>query len=93
MSLDLANISRYRKTKSKNIFDILVNIKGGGIVSQVDAIRHGISKALLKYDEGFHLVLKQSGFLTRDSRKKERKTRQASRDRCVRKNMADTWRC
>jgi small subunit ribosomal protein S9 len=60
-------------TKTQSIFDILVNIRGGGLVAQADAIRHGISRALLKYDEGFHLILKQAGFLTRDSRKKERK--------------------
>jgi len=60
-------------TKTQTIFDILVNIKGGGINGQADAVRHGISRALLKYDEGFHLILKQAGFLTRDSRKKERK--------------------
>jgi small subunit ribosomal protein S9 len=60
-------------TKTQTIFDILVNIKGGGLNGQADAIRHGISRALLKYDEGFHLILKQAGFLTRDSRKKERK--------------------
>jgi small subunit ribosomal protein S9 len=60
-------------TKTQTIFDILVNIKGGGASGQADAIRHGISRALLKYDEGFHLILKQAGFLTRDSRKKERK--------------------
>ena len=60
-------------TKTQNIFDILVNVKGGGLNGQCDAIRHGISRALLKYDDGFHLILKQAGFLTRDSRKKERK--------------------
>jgi len=60
-------------TKTQNIFDILVNINGGGIFGQADAIKHGISRALLKYDDGFHLILKQAGLLTRDSRKKERK--------------------
>jgi small subunit ribosomal protein S9 len=60
-------------TKSQNVFDILVKVLGGGINSQADAVRHGLSKALLKYDDGFHLILKQAGFLTRDSRKKERK--------------------
>jgi small subunit ribosomal protein S9 len=60
-------------TKTQGVLDILVNIRGGGFSSQPDAIRHGISRALLKYDEGFHLILKQAGFLTRDARKKERK--------------------
>jgi len=60
-------------TKTHNIFDIIVNVKGGGLSGQADAVRHGISRALLKYDEGFHLILKQAGFLTRDARIKERK--------------------
>ncbi len=54
-------------------FDIYVNVKGGGISGQAGAIRHGISKALVDVDAGLREVLKKAGFLTRDSRMKERK--------------------
>lgn len=54
-------------------FDISVKVDGGGIVSQAEAIRHGVSRALLQYDEALRLTLKKAGFLTRDSRIKERK--------------------
>ena len=54
-------------------FDIYVNVKGGGISGQAGAIRHGISKALVDMDASLREVLKKAGFLTRDSRMKERK--------------------
>lgn len=54
-------------------FDILVSVAGGGISGQAGAIRHGISKALLELNPEFREVLKRAGFLTRDSRVKERK--------------------
>ena len=54
-------------------FDIDVNVKGGGLSGQAGAIRHGISRALLKADEAIKPVLKKGGFLTRDPRAKERK--------------------
>ena len=53
--------------------DISVNVLGGGISGQAGAIRHGISKALLELNPEFREVLKRAGFLTRDSRVKERK--------------------
>lgn len=53
--------------------DISVNVQGGGGSGQAGAIRHGISKALLEYNSEFREVLKRAGFLTRDSRVKERK--------------------
>ncbi len=52
---------------------ITIKILGGGIKGQVDAIKHGIAKALLKDDEELRATLKKAGLLTRDSRKKERK--------------------
>lgn len=55
------------------IFDVTVKVTGGGVSSQSEAIRHGISKALLEYDPELRKELKQAGFLTRDSRTKERK--------------------
>ncbi|MFO7818863.1 MAG: 30S ribosomal protein S9 [Halanaerobacter sp.] len=54
-------------------FDVLVNADGGGTSGQAEAIRHGISRALLEVDDGHRGVLKKAGFLTRDPRMKERK--------------------
>ncbi len=54
-------------------YDISVNVKGGGGSGQAGAIRHGISKALLDINPEFRTKLKKEGFLTRDSREKERK--------------------
>ncbi len=54
-------------------FDLKVNVQGGGLSSQAGAIRHGISRALLKYDESLRPVLKAKGLLTRDPRMVERK--------------------
>jgi len=53
--------------------DVRVNVFGGGISGQAGAIRHGLARALLEYDSGLRPVLKAAGFLTRDSRKVERK--------------------
>lgn len=54
-------------------FDIAANIQGGGLCGQAGALRHGISRALVKYDDTLRAVLKDSGMMTRDSRVKERK--------------------
>lgn len=54
-------------------YDIKVNVHGGGFTGQAGAIRHGISRALLKSDDTLRGALKAEGFLTRDSRMKERK--------------------
>ena len=54
-------------------FDIVVRVAGGGVSGQAGAIRHGLSRALLQYDENLRSVLKKAGFLTRDPRMKERK--------------------
>jgi small subunit ribosomal protein S9 len=53
-------------------FDISVNVRGGGKVGQAGAVRHGISRALVEFDSNVRSVLKHSGMLTRDARKKER---------------------
>ena len=55
------------------LFDITAQVVGGGVSSQADAIRHGIAKALLEYDPELRQAMKKAGFLTRDSRVKERK--------------------
>jgi len=60
-------------TELRDKFDIYVNVKGGGISGQAGAIRHGISRALVNQDQGLRDTLKKAGFLTRDSRMKERK--------------------
>lgn len=56
-----------------NDVDFTVKVVGGGVSSQADAVRHGIARALLKLNEELKPSLKKSGFLSRDSRKKERK--------------------
>ena len=60
-------------TDSLSKFDVLCKVVGGGFTGQAGAIRHGISRALLKADEELRPVLKKAGFLTRDPGMKERK--------------------
>ena len=54
-------------------YDVLANVAGGGISGQAGAVRHGISRALLRVDLEFRPALKKAGLLTRDSREKERR--------------------
>jgi small subunit ribosomal protein S9 len=56
-----------------NRFDITVTVAGGGITGQAGAIRHGITRALLEYDESLRPTLRKAGFVTRDAREVERK--------------------
>ena len=60
-------------TETVEKFDVLVTVHGGGTTGQAGAIRHGISRALLEADADYRPSLKKAGFLTRDSRMKERK--------------------
>ena len=61
-------------TATKDKFDVLVNVYGGGMTGQAGAIRHGIARALCVADtEAYRSVLKKAGYLTRDPRAKERK--------------------
>ena len=63
-------------------FDITVSVTGGGNTGQAGAIRHGITRALMEYDETLRKPLRQAGFVTRDAREVERKKvglRKASR--------------
>lgn len=53
--------------------DLYITVKGGGISGQAGAIRHGIARALIQYDESLRPALRQAGFTTRDARKVERK--------------------
>ena len=60
-------------TGNEGKFDIMVTVRGGGMSGQAGAIRHGISRALVEADAENRAALKKEGFLTRDSRMKERK--------------------
>ena len=60
-------------TGTTDKFDIVCRVNGGGVTGQAGAIRHGLSRALLQYDESLRTSLKKAGFLTRDPRMKERK--------------------
>jgi small subunit ribosomal protein S9 len=60
-------------TGTKDRFDVLVNVFGGGFTGQAGAIRHGVARALLVADESLRPELKKAGYLTRDSRMVERK--------------------
>jgi small subunit ribosomal protein S9 len=59
--------------KLKDKFDILANIRGGGITGQAGALRHGISRAMVMADSNLKTILRKAGFLSRDPRMKERK--------------------
>lgn len=65
--------SPIKLTSLGNDIDLTIKVVGGGMSSQAEAIRHGIARALLKFNSEFKPSLKKAGFLTRDSRKKERK--------------------
>jgi small subunit ribosomal protein S9 len=54
-------------------FDFIVTVDGGGITGQAGAIRHGITRALMEYDESLRPQLRKAGFVTRDAREVERK--------------------
>jgi len=60
-------------TKTGDKFDIFVRVNGGGDSGQAEALRHGISRALVQADESYRPILKKAGLLTRDPRMKERK--------------------
>ncbi|MEF9988170.1 MAG: 30S ribosomal protein S9 [Christensenella sp.] len=65
--------SPFMVTDTMGKYDVFVSVKGGGFTGQAGAIRHGISRALLKSEPELRPVLKTAGFLTRDPRMKERK--------------------
>lgn len=54
-------------------FDVKVNVEGGGMTGQAGAIRHGLTRALISYDEGLRSSLRKAGYVTRDAREVERK--------------------
>ena len=63
----------FKVTETVDKYDVVATLKGGGKSAQVDALTHGISRALLEVDQELRLPLKKSGLLTRDQRMKERK--------------------
>ncbi|MDE0033772.1 MAG: 30S ribosomal protein S9 [Deltaproteobacteria bacterium] len=63
----------FHVTRTLGDFDLVVNVKGGGSSGQAGAIRHGVTRALMKVDEGFRSPLKKAGYVTRDPRAVERK--------------------
>lgn len=66
-------IKPFKVTETLDQYDVVATLRGGGKSAQVDALSHGISKALLETNPESRLPLKQSGLLTRDPREKERK--------------------
>jgi small subunit ribosomal protein S9 len=60
-------------TNTADRFDVEVTVTGGGITGQAGAIRHGLTRALIDYDESFKGALRQAGYVTRDAREVERK--------------------
>jgi len=60
-------------TQTEGSYDVFINVTGGGLTGQAGAMRHGIARALLEVGDDFRPILKKAGFLTRDSRSKERK--------------------
>ena len=72
-TLRMTVLQPFELTNTMGQFDVYVNVNGGGISGQAGAVKHGISKALLTYNEKYREVLKKAGFITRDPRVKERK--------------------
>lgn len=66
-------IAPFRVTETEGKFDVVVKVAGGGLSGQAGACRHGVARALLKFDENLRAPLKKAGFLTRDPRMKERR--------------------
>ena len=66
-------VKPFKVTETLEQYDVIATLRGGGKSAQVDALSHGISKALLETNPDSRLPLKQSGLLTRDPREKERK--------------------
>ena len=65
--------SAFEKMKAFDKFKISVKVKGGGVHAQAEAVRHGISRALVKFNPDFRKRLRRIGYLTRDPRMRERK--------------------
>ena len=66
-------LSALERMKCIDHFRVLIKVRGGGIHSQAEAVRHGISRALIKFNADFKKRLRKAGYITRDSRARERK--------------------
>ena len=66
-------IQPFKITNTSGSYDVKATVVGGGIAGQADAVRHGITRALVSVNPDFRLVLKRAGFIKRDPRVKERK--------------------
>jgi small subunit ribosomal protein S9 len=66
-------VAPLKLTKNEGRFNLSVLVKGGGITGQAEAVRHGVARALLNANPDLRSLLRRAGFLTRDSREKERK--------------------
>ena len=73
MYLNERVLSPLKLTGTENDIDLYITVKGGGISGQAEAVRHGIAQVLIKFDVESRKLLKDNGYLTRDSRMKERK--------------------
>ena len=75
--VDAANAAKvvqpFDVTETQGRYDIVITVAGGGICSQAEACRHGLSRALVAYDEAYRHALHEAGFMTRDPRMVERK--------------------
>ena len=69
----VAAVQPLKITETEKTFDVFVNVVGGGVQGQADAVRHGLARALAKTDSALEAVLREAGFMTRDARMKERK--------------------
>jgi small subunit ribosomal protein S9 len=72
-SLRIQMLEPLKLTNTMGSFDVKARVQGGGLTGQVEAVRHGITKALIASDPGLRLALKKAGFVKRDPRVKERK--------------------
>jgi small subunit ribosomal protein S9 len=72
-ALEMQVLHPLRVTENLRRFDVSVKVEGGGVAGQAGAVAHGIARALVEYDEELRGTLKKAGFITRDSRVKERK--------------------
>ena len=73
--------------------DLYITVKGGGISGQAGAIRHGITRALMEYDETLRSELRKAGFVTRDARQVERKKSVCVKHVVVRSSPSVNFRC
>ncbi|MBX4180835.1 30S ribosomal protein S9 [Sodalis sp. CWE] len=82
---EMARMVLYQPLNLTNMtgkLDLYITVKGGGISGQAEAIRHGIARALIKYDETLRINLRRAGFVTRDARQVERKKIGFRKARC-----------